>query len=64
MGILFTTNLITEASCQKIESMKYQAALAITGALHETPQTKLHKELGIESMELRQWFRRHYYFFK
>ena len=44
--------------------MKYQAALTITGALHETSQTKLHKELGIESMKLRQWFRRHYYFFK
>ena len=63
MVILFTTNLITEA-CQKIESIQHQAALAITGAIHGTPQTKLYNELGIESMKLRQWFRRLCYFFK
>ena len=50
--------------CQKIESFQYQAALAITGAIHGTSQTKLYKELGIESMKLRQWFRRLCYFFK
>ena len=63
MVILFTTNLITEA-CQKIESIQHQAALAITGAIHGTPQTKLYNELGIESMKLRQWFRCLCYFFK
>ena len=50
--------------CQKIESIQYQAALAITGAIHGTSQTKLYKELGIESVKLRQWFRRLCYFFK
>ena len=50
--------------CQKIESIQYQAALAITGAIHGTSQTKLYKELGIESMKLRQWFRHLCYFFK
>ena len=50
--------------CQKIESILYQAAVAITGAIHGTSQTKLYKELGIESMKLRQWFRRLCYFFK
>ena len=50
--------------CQKIESIQYQAALAITGAIHETSQTKLYNELGIESMKLRQWFRRLCCFFK
>ena len=39
--------------CQKIESIQYQAALAITGAIHGTSQAKLYKELGIESMKLR-----------
>ena len=50
--------------CQKIESIQYQAALAITGAIHGTSQTKLYNELGIESMKLRQWIRRLCYFFK
>ena len=50
--------------CQKIESVQYQAAIATTGAIYGTSQTKLCKELGIESMKLRQWFRRLCYFFK
>ena len=49
--------------CQKIESIQYQAALAITGAIHGTSQTKLYKILGIEAMKLRQWFKRLCYFF-
>ena len=50
--------------CQKIESIQYQAALAITGAIHGTSQAKLYKELGIKSMKLRQWFWHLCYFFK
>ena len=50
--------------CQKIESVQYEAALAITGAIHGTSQTKLYNELGIESMKLSPWFRRLCYFFK
>ena len=52
-----------ESFCQKIESIQYQAALAKTGAIHGTSQTKLYKELGIESLKLRQWFR-HLLFFQ
>ena len=40
--------------CQKIESIQHQTTLAITDAIHGTSQTKLYKELGIESMKLRQ----------
>ena len=50
--------------CQKIESIQHQAALAITGAIHGTSQTKLYNELEIESMKLMQWFRSLCYFFK
>ena len=50
--------------CQKTESIQNQAALAISGAIHWTSQMKLYNEIGIESMKLRQWFRRVYYFFK
>ena len=53
-----------ESFCQKIESIQYQAALAIKDAIHRASQTKLYKKLGIESMKLRQWFRRLCYFFK
>ena len=50
--------------CQKIESIQYQAALARTGAIYGSSQTKLYKALGIESMKLRQWLRLLCYFFK
>ena len=38
--------------------------VAINGAIHGTSQTKLYKELGVESMKLGQQFRRLCYFFK
>ena len=50
--------------CQKNGSIQYQAAIATTGAIHGTSQTKLYTELGIDSMKLRQWFRHLCYFFK
>ena len=58
MVILVTTNLITKASVKKIESIQYQAALAITGEMHWNSKIKLYNELEIESVKLRQWFKR------
>ena len=43
-----------DSFCSKIESIQYNAALAITGAIQGTSQTKLYTELGLESP---QWFR-------
>ena len=40
--------------CQKIESIQYKVAPAITGAIHRISQTKLYKELRIKSMKLKQ----------
>ena len=47
-----------ESFCTKIEHIQYNAALAITGAIKGTSQTKLYKELGLESLKFRRWFRR------
>ena len=46
-------DIIYGSFCQKIESIQYQATLSITGAIHGTSQTKLHNELGMESMKLK-----------
>ena len=46
-----------ERFCTKIEHIQYNAALAITGAIKGTSQTKLCKELGLESLKFRRWFR-------
>ena len=46
-----------ESFCSKIERIQYNAALAITGAIRGTSQTKLYNELGLESLKFRRWFR-------
>ena len=51
--------------CTKCEHRQYyNAALAITDAIKGTSQTKLYKELGLESLKFRRWFRRICTFFK
>ena len=50
--------------CQKSEPIQYQEALAMTGAIQQTSQTKSYNELGIGSMKFRQQFRHLCYFFK
>ena len=50
--------------CQKIETVQYNAALAVTGAIKGTSQIKLYNELGLESREFRRWFRKLCLFYK
>ena len=42
----------------KIESVQYNAALAITGAIRGTSKEKLYQELRLESLKYRRWLRR------
>ena len=53
-----------ETLCTKLESVPYNSALAITGAIRGTSQTKLYVKLGLESLKARCWFRRLCYFYK
>ena len=46
-----------ESFCNKLESIQYNAALAITGAIRGTSKTKLYKELGLEFLKSRRCFR-------
>ena len=49
---------------QKIETIQYSAALVITAAIKGISQIKIYNELGLESLVLRQWFRKLGLFFK
>ena len=61
----FRTGFFRQDSfCQKLESYQYNAALAITGAIRGTSQTKIYNELGLESLRFRRYFRRLCTFFK
>ena len=63
-GDVIYDQLHNETFCSKLESVQFNAALAITGAIHGTSQTKLYVELGLESLKARRWFRRWCYFYK
>ena len=52
-----------DALCSRIESVQYNAALAITGAIKGTSRERLYHELGLESLRDRRWYRRLTYFF-
>ena len=43
---------------QKLESIQYNAALAITGVIRDTSSEKLYQELGLESLQQRRWYRK------
>ena len=49
---------------EKLESVQYAAALAVTGAWRETSREKLYNELGWESLDSRRWCRRLTLFYK
>ena len=43
---------------KKNESLQYNAALAITGAIRGTSREKIYQELGLESLQQRRWYRK------
>ena len=47
-----------ESFCNKIESVQYKAALALTGAIQGTSRDKFNQELGLESLKSRRWYKR------
>ena len=49
---------------EKIESIQYNSALAITGAIRVSSREKLYNELGFESLKDRRWMRQLCYFHK
>ena len=53
-----------ESFCNKLESIQYNAGLAITGAIRGTSKTKLYKELGLEFLKSRRRFRQLCTFYK
>ena len=48
----------------KLESVQYNAGLAITGAIRGTSKERLYQELGFEYLEKRRWYRRMCLFWK
>ena len=49
---------------QKLKYIQYNACLAITGAIRGALKEKLYKQLGLESLQLRHWYRKLKMFYK
>ena len=49
---------------RKMESIEYNACLAITGAIRGTSREKIYQELSLECLQLRRWYRKLCLFFK
>ena len=63
-GDIIYDQAYTASFHQKIESVQYNSALAITGAIRGTSKEKLYHELGLETLEKRRWYRKLCCFFK
>ena len=63
MAILFMISLICPFTINW-KSIQYNACLAITGAIWGTSKEKLYQELGLESLQLRRWYRKLGMFYK
>ena len=47
-----------------MESIQYNACLAITGAIRGTSSEKIYQKVGLESLQLRCWYRKLCLFYK
>ena len=47
-----------------METIQYNAALAITGAIRGSSRKKLYQELGLETLQQRRWYRKLCCFYK
>ena len=47
----------------KMESIQYNACLAITGAIRGTSREKIYQELGLESLQPCRWYRKLWFFY-
>ena len=63
-GDIIYDNSSNATFSQMIESVQYNAELAITGAIHGSSRDKLYQELGFESFHDRRWFRKLCFYYK
>ena len=63
-GDIIYDQTFNESFHQRIESIQYNAAVAMAGAIRGTSSEKLYQELGLESLRSRRWLRKLCLFYK
>ena len=54
----YDVNIFDQPILSKIDSVQYNAALAIAGAIKDSSSDRLYQELGLEYPHQRRWMRR------
>ena len=57
-GHILYDQMFNNSFHEKLESIRYNAALAITGAIRGNSGEKLYQELDFESLQQRRWYRK------
>ena len=52
------------SSHENLESIQYNACLALTGTIRGTSKEKLYQKLGLQSLQLHRWYRKLCLFYK
>ena len=63
-GDIVYDRAFNESFHKNLQSIQYNAAIAITGAIRGTSSEKLFQELGLESLKSRRWLRKLCLFYK
>ena len=63
-GDVIYDRAFNESFQNKLESVQYDAALAITRAIRGSSREKLYQKLGLESLKSRRWYQKLCLFFK
>ena len=61
-GVIIYDKAFNESFHAKLESLQYNATLAITGAIRGSSTEKMYEELGLESLKSRRWYRKMSFF--
>ena len=63
-GDIIYDNPENEALSSRLEKVQYQACIAITGAFQGTLCEGLYRELELECLQTRRWYRKMIFFYK
>ena len=63
-GLIIYDKAFNESFHAKLESLQYNATLAITGAIRGSSTEKIYEELGLESLKSRSWYWKMSFFYK
>ena len=63
-GDIIYDKAYNESFHAKLESLQYNASLAITGAIKGSSTEKIYEELGLETLKSRRWYRKMSFLYK